>query len=418
LTNKFRKILTIIGPGLLVAATGIGAGDLATAAFSGSKLGLSVLWAVVLGAFFKFVLNEGLARWQLATGYTLLEGAMSRLGRVVQYFFMLYLLVWSFMVAAALMSACGVTAHAILPLLSDPASGKIFYGIIISLAGVYLVRKGGYRFFEKVMTVSIGFMFVAVIITAILMKPDLPALISGLFLPSIPMTDSGGLEWTVALIGGVGGTVTVLCYGYWIREEKRSGAEQISNSRLDLFLAYLMTALFGIGMIIIGSTIVVEGKGAALIIQLAEKLVDHLGTVGKWIFLLGSFGAVFSSLLGVWQSVPYLFTDLVGIMGSKEIIKDRAIDTNSRPYRWYLYGMAIIPIIGLWIGFARMQKLYAITGALFIPMLTLVLLWLNSREKWIGAGYNNKPLTSFILIIIILFFMLIAGMTFRNILGI
>ena len=37
---------------MLVAATGIGAGDLATAAFAGSKLGLAILWAVILGAFF------------------------------------------------------------------------------------------------------------------------------------------------------------------------------------------------------------------------------------------------------------------------------------------------------------------------------------------------------------------------------
>jgi hypothetical protein len=32
-----------------------------------------LLWAVAVGAFFKFVLNEGIARWQLATGSTALE---------------------------------------------------------------------------------------------------------------------------------------------------------------------------------------------------------------------------------------------------------------------------------------------------------------------------------------------------------
>jgi Mn2+/Fe2+ NRAMP family transporter len=54
--------LAVLGPGLLVAATGVGAGDLATAAFTGSHVGVAVLWAVVLGALLKFVLNEGLAR--------------------------------------------------------------------------------------------------------------------------------------------------------------------------------------------------------------------------------------------------------------------------------------------------------------------------------------------------------------------
>ena len=39
--------------------------------------------AVVLGAGLKFALNEGLARWQLASGSTLLEGAVRHLGRCV-----------------------------------------------------------------------------------------------------------------------------------------------------------------------------------------------------------------------------------------------------------------------------------------------------------------------------------------------
>ena len=63
-----RRLLTVIGPGLLVAATGVGAGDLATGGYAGSKLGLAVLWAVALGALLKYVLSEGLARWQLVTG--------------------------------------------------------------------------------------------------------------------------------------------------------------------------------------------------------------------------------------------------------------------------------------------------------------------------------------------------------------
>ena len=100
-----KSLFAMLGPGILVAATGVGAGDLATAAFAGSKLGVAVLWAVVLGAGIKYLLTEGLTRWQLATGDTLLEGSMSRLGRPAQYIFLIYLLLWSFMVAAALMSA-------------------------------------------------------------------------------------------------------------------------------------------------------------------------------------------------------------------------------------------------------------------------------------------------------------------------
>ena len=124
-------ILAILGPGMLVAATGVGAGDLATAALAGSRLGTAVLWAVIVGAVMKFVLTEGLARWQLATDQTLLEGTARHLGRGVLAVFTIYLAAWSFFVGSALVSACGATAHAIWPLPgSTPDADKIVYGII------------------------------------------------------------------------------------------------------------------------------------------------------------------------------------------------------------------------------------------------------------------------------------------------
>ena len=55
----------ILGPGFVVAATGVGAGDLIAASVAGRRYGLAVLWIVVVGAALKWVLNDGVARWQL-----------------------------------------------------------------------------------------------------------------------------------------------------------------------------------------------------------------------------------------------------------------------------------------------------------------------------------------------------------------
>ncbi|RPI57754.1 MAG: hypothetical protein EHM50_11465, partial [Lysobacterales bacterium] len=95
-TKPKLSVWAILGPGLLLAATGVGGGDLATATFVGGLLGTTVLWAVALGAFMKFVVTEGLARWQLATGETLLEGVTRRLGPIVIWIFLPYFLLWSF----------------------------------------------------------------------------------------------------------------------------------------------------------------------------------------------------------------------------------------------------------------------------------------------------------------------------------
>ena len=417
--SPFRSFLITIGPGLLVAATGVGAGDLGTAAFTGNKLGVTILWVVTLGAFLKFVLNEGLARWQLATGQTLLEGAVIRLGPVISFIFLPYLLLWSFFVGAALMSACGVAMHAILPIFDQASQGKILFGIIHSLIGVVLVLVGGFVLFEKVMNVCIIFMFFCVVLTAATVCENWADVVTGLLLPRIPQLGSGGLGWTMALMGGVGGTLTVLCYGYWMREKERTEASELRTCRIDLGFAYAATAIFGISMVIIGSTIQIEGTGASLIVDLADKLEVSLGTVGRWMFLIGAWGAIFSSLLGVWQSVPYIFADFWGLIQGKDRDPTYAteVDTKSLPYRGYLFAIAIVPMVGLFFGFKQVQKVYAIFGAMFMPFLAVVLLILNGRSVWVGP-HRNRVITVIVLVVILAIFVFFGYVQLRQKLGI
>ena len=400
---KIRSLIAVILPGMLVAATGVGAGDLATASMTGSLLGLSILWAVVLGGFLKFVLTEGLARWQLATGETFLEGVACHLGRPIGWLFLPYLLLWSFFVGSALMGACGVTLHAMMPVFETAAAGKLFFGMVASLAGLALVLAGGFTLFERIMTACVGMMFACVILTATLLWPGTAEIMTGLFIPCIPDIHGLGLTWTVALMGGVGGTLTILCYGYWIREKGRTQAEDISTCRIDLAAGYVMTVLFGLAMVIIGSTISIKGQGAGLLISLADALEAPLGTAGRWLFLIGAFCAVFSSLLGVWQSVPYLFADvwtLFVMPGNRQMSQEL---TASRPYRVYLLVLALVPMLGLFFSFREVQKIYAVIGAAFMPLLAAALLVLNGRAGWVGK-YRNRPLTLLSLLATLAFF--------------
>lgn len=404
--DRRRGLFARIGPGILVAATGVGAGDLAGSALAGNRLGTAVLWAVLVGAFIKFVQNEGLARFQLATGHTPLFATLSRLP-AIRVPFLLYFLLWAFLVGAALMSACGVAGHALLPLFADPTHDKILYGILHSLVGLLLVRIGGFALFEKVMSIAIALMFVTVLATAAYLWPGLGVVLHGLFVPTIPAAGGEGVQWTVALMGGIGGTLTILCYGYWIREEGRVDGSHLRACRFDLALAYAMTAMFGIGMVIIGSTIQVEGGGATLVVRLADRLGDQLGPLGRYAFLLGAWAAIASSLLGVWQSAPYLFADIVRHFRKDEVsaVAHGGSLEQTRAYRGFLVAIAVVPMIGLLIGFARMQKITAITGAMFMPMVAAVLLYLN-RQALVGARFRNRPLTVCVLIGTLLLFLI------------
>jgi Mn2+/Fe2+ NRAMP family transporter len=259
------------------------------------------------------------------------------------------------------------------------------------------------------MGVCIAVMFVTVVTAAVAVHPDWSAVARGLVVPSIPHADGQGVRWTVGLMGGIGGTVTVLCYGYWIREEGRTGGkDDVRTCRVDLAAGYLMTALFGLAMVSLGSRIRAPGEGTLLLVNLAKELEQSLGAAGsvaRWAFLAGAWGAIFSSVLGVWQSVPYLFADFVGIRATRHTDgPPPVVRTDAPAYRWYQSALATVPAVGLLVPFATVQLAYAVIGATFIPLLALVLLALN-RRKYVGEEYRNRWTTDTVLVFCLLFFL-------------
>ena len=223
-------------------------------------------------------------------------------------------------------------------------------------------------------------------------------------------------------MGGVGGTVTVLCYGYWIREEGRTNVSDLRLCRKDLAVGYVMTALFSAAMIVIGAKVgELEGKGAGLIVDIGNTLAGSLGEAGafaRWAFLIGAWGAVFSSLLGVWQSVPYLFCDLWGMWRQEDVRQatDR-VDTQSRLYRGHLIALALIPISGLLlVDFQTAMKVYTVVGALFVPMLAAALLTLNG-SRTLMAKQKNSVWTTLLLVATLLLFVLFGYLQIRQKLG-
>jgi len=392
--KKFSGLAMFL-PGMLVAATGVGAGDLLTASMGGAEAGLLILWAAAAGALLKWTLNEGIARWQLATGTTLLEGWLTRLGSWIQWLFMPYFLIWTVMTGGAMISACGVAGAGLFPL-GDPDTSRIIWGIIHSLVGLAMVWIGGFPVFEKMMAVCIGVMFVGVLVTAVLLGPDWGVVLSGIVLPQVP---PGGSTWVLGVLGGVGGTVTLLAYGYWIRETGREGEEGVRVCRLDLGVAYTLTALFGMAMVIIGSRITVQGQGSQMAVQLADQLGLVLGPFGKWAFLWGFWGAVFSSLLGVWQSTPYLFADFYTLRRQRLYGEERPKDlSRTAAYRWYLVAIAIVPLGLLWGTVRQVQLAYAVMGALFMPLLALTLLILNTQGRLVGERFRSGWLINALLV--------------------
>jgi len=372
---KFLRSLTLIGPGFVVAATGLGAGDLVAAAVSGSSLGTSIMWAVVFGAIIKLALNEGLARWQLCAGQSVLRGWANYFPRWVNAYFFVYLLLWSFLVGAALMAACGLAANALLPQLSVNT-----WAFIHSLLALILVLFGRYSFFEQAMKVLILLMFATVMVAVFSLDLSAISFNQTLLVDSADKTHG---RLVLAVIGGVGGSVTLLCYGYWMSEKGWYDRSALPLARIDLVVAYAITALFGMGIMLLAAKAAPASiQGSQILLAMADELGRTLHPLFRNVFLIGVWAAVFSSMLGVWQGVPYLFADLLRNWQRNDDIELGApsLAVSSWPYRGFLLYLALPPMLLLLMSKpVWLVMLYAVTGAFFMPFLALTLFYLNNR---------------------------------------
>lgn len=393
--NKIYKFLKIISPGVIIAMAGVGVGDLATTSLVGSRLGTTVLWAVILGAFMKFFITEGCARWQLKTGTSILEGCMTNLGSWFKIPFIVYFVFWSYFVSAALISATGVAMTAIIPIFGD--NSKLIFGIIHSLIAGVLIWRGGFKLFARIMEGCAALVFVTVLISVA--QFDLGAdIFRGMVVPRLDLASTQAVSWVVALIGGVGGTLTVICYGYWIKEVGRNSVDDIKTCRIDLGVGYALTALFGMAMVILGSKIELDSsRGFNLLLNISDVLREQSGSWAGTYFLIGAWGAVFSSMMGVWQAAPYILTDFIS-QGKAEM-KDAH---KNKYYRLWLLFIVFVPMLSLFVEFSTVQKYYSYFGALVVPFLTSILLILN-RKKFV-AECRNKPATVVVGVLILTFF--------------
>lgn len=378
----------LIGPGIVAAATGVGAGDLVATLIAGSLYGYALIWAAVLGCLVKIALAEGAARYHLATGTTIFEGWRS-LGAWTSWYFGPYILIWGFIYGATAMSATALPLAALFPVL--PLTG---WAVIVGLTAFLFVALNRYAVFETVMKILVGVMFVIVVGLAVLVLPDLPALLSGL----APRAPEGSVFYTLGLIGGVGGTITTAAYGYWVNAKGWRDASWIPMMRLDNRVAYAMTGLFVIAMLIVGAEllhsaqIALAGGGEGLL-QLEDVLAARFGPVIATLFLVGFAATALSSVFGVWHGVSLLFSDFVEHLQGRT---ERAEHPERKwPFRAYLAWLTFPPMLLLFLGRPFLLViLYGVFGAFFMPFLAVTLLvLLNSkrmpaehRSGWLSNG--------------------------------
>jgi Mn2+/Fe2+ NRAMP family transporter len=372
--------LSDFGPGLLLAATGIGVGDMVGSTIAGAEYGMTLLWALVFGVIIKFAITEGAARWQLATGDSLIEGWRDALPRVAVGAFFLYFIVWSYFVSSALVSASALVPAAIMP--SVPVE---VWGVAHAIVALLMVWFGRYERFLAVIKWFVGLKFAAIMGSVVLIL-----IWSGADWSGFGARSPFSVAYTLSLIGGVGGTVTLLSYAYWMREAGWDGPGRLPSARSDLTLSFALVFIFSFSMIFLSTQInwsghILDQEGPRVCMMLADRSGQEIGPIGKAVFLLGFWGAAFSSVMGVYHGVPFLFDDMLHLWRRQPRQGQRG--TAYRAWATYLAAAAIsAQLVGRPL---RLVFAYTVVGSLFFPFVVSTLLYLNNSTRGVRDARNG-----------------------------
>src|SRR5580658_513369 len=171
------KALGQIGPGLILAASIVGTGELINTTSLGAKAGFSLLWLILLSCIIKVFIQVELGRYAITHGKTTLAAFDSlpgpRLGVSWLCWLWLVMMLTTQAQIAAMEGTVGQAAHMAFPGVAQWVAGaggalvtswesffashqEHFWAAVTTVAAVLLLLSGGYRRLERITTFLIA----------------------------------------------------------------------------------------------------------------------------------------------------------------------------------------------------------------------------------------------------------------------
>ena len=390
-----------LGPGLLISASFIGPGTVTTATVTGASYGFALAWAIVFSIIATIILQEMSARLGLMGKISTGEAMRATFESPVAKLLMIALIVTAIGIGGAAYAGGDTTGTALA--LSDVTRlpVPVLSGIIAAVL-VLLLLTGSYKFFERFMTALVIVLVGVFLVTAVAVKPDIGALLHGMFVPGVP---AGAAVTAIALIG-----TTVVPYNVFLHsnlvQEKWGDEPQdlaLKKARVDTAVSISIGGLITLAILTTAATVMFsQGLEAESAADLAEPLRPMLGDAAPWVLAIGLFAAGMTSAIAGPLGAAYA---ICGVMGWSRDLKDskfRAI------YLTVVIVGAIIAITG--VNPVQVIILAQAANGILLPVVAFFLLHTMNNKKLLGEHVNGLA-TNVIGGIIFVITVVLGGMT-------
>ena len=415
------QALRKIGPGIVLAGSIVGSGELILTTSLGADWGFVFLWLILFSCIIKVFVQIELGRYAISSGQPTLTALDSlpgpRLGAhwlVWWWFFMLLVTVFQL---GAMVGSVGQALHmaipAVSPAIADAAAGistKLAeairqrpehpWAVVTAVAAVLLLLSGGYKRLEWITTILVagvtGVTVICVLMLAGTEFPVRPSDVAEGFSLKVFALPAAAIAAAFSAFGITGvGASELYSYPYWCLEkgygratgpqspDPKWAARARGWMRVMILDAWVSCAVFTVATVAfyaLGAAVLhrqnLHPKGKEMIETLSEMYVPAFGEWTKLFFLIGVWAVLFKTLYVASAGHARLSADFLGLTGAV------TYDEPARRSRWINRFCVFFPTLALALYFAlREPKLMVTIGgyaqAITLPVISAAAVYLR-----------------------------------------
>ena len=366
-----------MGPAWIISAVACGPATLASVSIAGASYGFDLLWVVILSAIFGATSQYLAARIGIIEGRGIIATTEQRLGNVWAWLLAIDAVLATYIAALVLMNALvGITS---LVTHIDTAWWGIPYALIIAL----VLIRGGYRWFENICKVFVGFVVCCFIITAI--QADIAFVdLAGGIIPNIP----GGIDSALMIAAILGGAVHITIIGMhtYNTNVRKWAKKDLGLARFDNTLSMgFAFGIYSLAIFVVAAAVLHPNNiKIKLATDAALSLGPLLGENAMVIFLIGLWAATLSTISPTFLAGAYFIFDK---MKWEPNPKDRK-------FRIVILGSALLSAFGPLIkgSFFLLLPFMLALGLCGTPLIIAIILYLLNKREVVGEYGNSVVL--------------------------
>ncbi|MEL7061993.1 MAG: hypothetical protein AAGN46_18345 [Acidobacteriota bacterium] len=305
-----------LGPGLLLAATSIGASHLLLSPEAGARFGTDLIWLVLAVHLVKYPAFEMAPRYVAARGESLLDAYAAAPGPPL-WAIRLGLADMTVQAIGLIAALIGLTASFVVEATGGLGLGLALWSLLLAVVLLGLLALGRYGTLRWINLALLIGLAAGTLVAFIAARPSPPALAAGL----VPRLPDGSLLLVAAILGYMPTSAAVSVWqSLWALEQGRFGSpgddaatrqRNLRRGLFDLRLGYGLSAALAVAFVALGAALlaprglVPEGTDVALVLSRLYTLV-----LGEWmrpVVLAMAFAALFTTCYTMMDGFPRSF---------------------------------------------------------------------------------------------------------------